>query len=146
MQRHQRSFFGQKVGMIFDSANWDHEYAYLTFVRKKEGGTWEKPSNGEGKRVKLNMGELVMMNKVLGGTLDRWSTVHSFKEQKTTISCSKNAKKAGEIWMNVDKYAKNLRSPETDILQMILNHIISEKIVNATVPKKIERNSVHESK
>ena len=138
MERHQRSFFGQKVGMIFDSANWDHEYAYLTFVRKKNDGTWEKPSNGEGKRVKLNMGELIMVIKVLEGSLDRWSTVHSFKEQRSSISCSKNPSKQGEIWINVDKYAKNLRSPESDILQMILNHIIAEKIANATVPRKIE--------
>ena len=89
MQKHQRSFFGQKVGMIFDSGNWDHEYAYITFLRKKESGTWEKPSNGEGKRIKVNLGELIMLSKVLDGSLDRWSTVHSFKEIKTTISCAK---------------------------------------------------------
>ena len=138
MQRHQRSFFGQKVGLIFDSAQWDREYSYLTFVRKKDSGIWEKPSNGEGKRIKLNLGELIMITKVLNGCTDRWSTVHSFKESKTTISCSKNANNAGEFWLNVDKYSKSLRSPESDILRMILVHIIEEKITRATVPKKIE--------
>ena len=139
MERHQRSFFGQKVGMIFDSGMWNDDCSYFTLLRKKESGTWEKPSNGEGKRIKVNLGELVMMGKVLDGTLDRFSTVHSFKEIKTSISFAKNANKAGEIWMNVDKYAKNLKSPETDILRMILKHIIKEKIVRATVPKKKEQ-------
>ena len=138
MERHQRSFFGQKIGLIFDSGMWDDEYSYFTLLRKKESGTWEKPSNGEGKRIKVNLGELVMMGKVLEGTLPRFSTVHSFKDLKTSISFAQNVNKAGEIWMNVDKYAKNLRSPETDILRMILNHIIKEKIVRATVPRKIE--------
>jgi hypothetical protein len=135
MQRHQRSFFGQKVGMIFDSGKWDENCSYLTFLRKMDSGVWEKPSLSQGKKIKLNLGELIMIHKVLEGTLDRWATVHRFKEIQTTISFAKNKHKAGEFWVNVDTYAKNLRSPETDILLMILTHIIKEKIVRATVYK-----------
>ncbi|MBN2155262.1 MAG: hypothetical protein JW776_04415 [Candidatus Lokiarchaeota archaeon] len=138
MQRHQRSFFGQKVGMIFDSGKWDEDYAYLTFLRKKNDGTWEKPTLKEGKYVKLNLGELILFRKVLDGTSERWSTVHSFNGTKTTISIQKHAQNSGEIWINVDTYGKNLRSPETDILEMLLKHIIKEKIVRATVRKVID--------
>ena len=141
MERHQRSFFGQKVGMIFDSGMWNDDCAYLSFLRKKESGIWEKPSQGEGKKIKLNLGELIMVEKVLTGNLSKWSTVHRFKEQTTSISVNRktDSNTQNEVWMNVSRYAKNLRSPETEILGMILKHIIKEKIVRATIPRKIEQ-------
>ena len=140
MERHQKSFFGQKVGLIFDSGDWAHDSSYFTFVRKKEGGIWEKPSRGEGRKIKLNLGELIMLEKVLAGTISKWSTVHRFNEQSTSITVSRKADSAqNEVWINITGYAKNLRSPEIDILGMMLKHIIKEKIVRATVPRKMEQ-------
>ena len=80
--------------------------------------------------IKLNLGELIMVLKVLQGNLDRWSTVHRFNEIQTSISIAKHVR---EFWINVDKYAKNLWSPEIDILCKMLDHVINEKIVRATV-------------
>ena len=140
MERHQKSFFGQKVGLIFDSGDWTHDSSYFTFVRKKEDGTWEKPSKREGRKIKLNLGELIMLEKVLTGTIPKWSTVHRFKEQSTSITVNRKSDSTqNEVWINITGYAKSLRSPETDILGMILKHIIKEKIVRATVPRKMEQ-------
>jgi hypothetical protein len=110
MDRQQRSFFGQKVGMIFDSEIWNDDCAYISFLRKKDTGIWEKPSKGEGKKIKLNLGELIMLQKVVNGDLEKWSTFHKFNNQTTSISVSnkRNDSPINEVWVNVSGYGKNL--------------------------------------
>jgi hypothetical protein len=130
MERHSRSFFGQKIGMLFDSGSWDYEYVYLTFLKKLESGTWEKPSKGKGKKIKINLGEQILIAKVLSGELPKWNAVHSFKEQTTSISVNRDEKEG--IWIRVGSYRKRLVSPETDILLKLMEHIINEKIMYAT--------------
>ncbi|MHA1819507.1 MAG: hypothetical protein ACTSU2_09955 [Promethearchaeota archaeon] len=131
MRRHQRSFFGQKVGMIFDSGDYTQENIYLTFIRKLEDDSWEKPSLKQGKKIKLNLGEILMFRSVLMGTLDKWTTVHKYDDNATSISIS-HGKQREEIWFNVERYSKNLQPPETEILLLILTHVIEEKIKYAT--------------
>ena len=146
MKRHVRSFFGQKTGIIFDSDDQSSEYAYMTFIRKQQNGIWEKPSERQGKKIKLNLGELIMIRRVLAGLDDKWSTVHTFKEQKTfkeiktQISVSRNINDRKQIWMNVDSYSKNIKLPETEIFQLLLNHIIDEKITYSTGNKVNKSN------
>ena len=52
MKRHSQSFFGQKTGIILDSADWDNPCIFMTFIRKLTHDNWEKPSENQGtKRV-----------------------------------------------------------------------------------------------
>jgi hypothetical protein len=141
MKRHTRSFFGQKTGIIFDSGDYTQESVYLTFIKKLPSEIWEKPSEGQGIKIKMNLGELIMIRRVLMFMDDRWSTVHKYNEEQTSISVNRNNPEEEEIWISVDKgkdkdkYSKNLRPPETEILLMLLNHVLEEKIANATVPQ-----------
>ncbi len=111
MKRHIRSFFGQKTGIIFDSDDQSSEYAYMTFIKKQSSGIWEKPSERQGKKIKLNLGELIMIRRVLAGLDEKWSTIHTFKEEKTQISVSRNNNNREQIWINVDSYSKNIKLP-----------------------------------
>lgn len=90
MKRHNKSFFGQKTGLIFYSDDQSSEYVYMTFIKKQENGIWEKPSERQGKKIKLNLGELIMIRRVFAGLDDKWSTFHTFNDEKTQISVSRN--------------------------------------------------------
>ena len=140
MKRHIRSFFGQKTGIIFDSDDQSSEYSYVTFIRKQQNGIWEKPSERQGKKIKLNLGELIMIRRVLAGLDEKWSTIHTFKEEKTQISVSRNINDREQIWINADSYSKNIKLPETEIFQLLLNHIIDEKIIYSTCNKPNKSN------
>ncbi|MHA1728820.1 MAG: hypothetical protein ACTSWY_08820, partial [Promethearchaeota archaeon] len=107
---------------------------------KSENGTWEKPSERQGKKIKLNLGELIMIQKVLAGINERWSTVHKFNDEQTSISFNTDKNDRKQIWINVDSYRKNLREPETDLLLMLVQHIIKEKIEHATGLQKQGNN------
>lgn len=132
MKRHQRSFFGQKSGIIFDSGDYDQEYVYITFLKKISENLWEKPSEKQGKKIKLNLGELIMIRRVLMGIDNKWSTVHKFKDEQTIINFSKDQNNTEQIWINVDTYRKNLRPPETEIFLLLIAHVIDEKIEYST--------------
>ena len=68
----------------------------------------------------------------MAGLDDKWSTIHTFKEEKTQISVSRNNNNREQIWINADSYSKNIKLPETEIFQLLLNHIIDEKITYST--------------
>ena len=82
---HRKMFFGQNVGMMLQSPSWHDPYIFLTFIRKKEDNSWEKPSSGEGKVLKFSLEEMVMMLEVIRGESSSWSTIHKFKEEHTAI-------------------------------------------------------------
>jgi len=139
MKRHSRSFFGQKSGIIFDSGEYTQESIYLTFIKKGNNDVWEKPSEGQGVKIKLNLGEIIMIRRVLMCMDEKWSSVHKFNDDQTSISVNRTSPDSEEIWIAIDrgsdKYRKNIAPPETEILLLLLNHIIDEKIANATVPQ-----------
>jgi hypothetical protein len=112
----------------------------MTFIKKQQNGIWEKPSENQGKKIKLNLGELIMIRRVLSGLDDKWSTIHTFKEEKTQISVSRNKNNQEQIWINADSYSKNIKLPETEIFQLLLNHIIDEKIIYSTCNKGSRTN------
>ncbi|MFX0029011.1 MAG: hypothetical protein ACFE8B_07370 [Candidatus Hermodarchaeota archaeon] len=89
-------------------------------------------SNGEGKTVKCGLEEIVMILEVLEKKIKTWSTVHSFKEEKTPISI--NWEGDSKIWFNVGDYPKMLSFPQIKILKLLLNHILEEKIIFSTTP------------
>ncbi|MFW9873134.1 MAG: hypothetical protein ACFFG0_08545 [Candidatus Thorarchaeota archaeon] len=124
------SFFGQSTGMFIQSFSKSEPHIFLRFIKKKGDGTWEKLSAREGKSIKCSLEELIMMLKVLNRELTSWSTVHSFKEQKTPISIKWDGEK---IWINVGEYPKMLNVSQIELLRLLMTHLLFEKIEFATV-------------
>lgn len=140
MNKHNVSFFGKQVGVILDSVASSEPFIFLRFLKKKGNDEWEKPSKQEGRTIKLSIEELIMIHKVFKKELKDWKTYHSFKdEKKTPISVNWNEKNDG-IWFNIEGYNKIFASPQIDYLEMLLKHIIKEKIVLAT-GKEIKKES-----
>ncbi|KKM86448.1 hypothetical protein LCGC14_1278860, partial [marine sediment metagenome] len=102
----------------------------LRFIRKKESGTWEKPSLGEGKTIKCSLEEIIMILSVLRRRIKSWSTVHVFKEEKTPISIKWEVE--SKIWFNISDYPKMLTTAQIEILALLMEHILAEKIEFAT--------------
>ncbi|KKM82904.1 hypothetical protein LCGC14_1314770 [marine sediment metagenome] len=127
---HNQSFFGQSTGMILQSSSKKEPFIFMRFIKKKENGVWEKSSIGEGKTIKCNMEEMVMILEVLKKNIKSWSTVHSFKDDKTSISI--NWEGESKMWFNVGDYPKIMNFAQVEILKMLLEHILKEKIENAT--------------
>jgi len=128
--KHNKSFFGQSTGMFLQSSLKTDPFIFLRFIKKKESGTWEKPSIGEGKTIKCGLEEIVMILKVLKKNSKGWSTVHVFKEEKTPISIKWEGE--NKIWFNVSNYPKMLTIPQIEILVLLMEHILAEKIEFAT--------------
>ena len=126
-------FFGQKSAMILDSGDWAKPYIFLRFLKKKPTNTWEKPSQGEGKALKINLLEIVAMLKVCTNKTPKWQTVHKSQKGSTSISIERQNE---DIVFMISGYAKPLKGPEVDIFTDLLAHIYSEKIANATGPSK----------
>lgn len=118
--------------MFIQTPSKSEPFIFLKFIKKKNNGTWEKMSNGEGKTIKCGLEEIVMMLEVLNKKKKTWSTVHSFKEGKTPISI--NWEGDSKVWFNVGDYPKMLGFTQIEILKLLLNHILEEKIIFSTIP------------
>ncbi|MFX0081479.1 MAG: hypothetical protein ACFE94_06985 [Candidatus Hodarchaeota archaeon] len=129
---HSQSFFGQSTGMFIQSSSKSESFIFMKFIKKKNNGTWEKLSNGEGKTIKCGLEEIVMILEVLKKKSNSWSTVHSFKDEKTQISL--NWEGDNKLWFNVGDYPKMLIFTQIEILRLLLTHILEEKIEFSTVP------------
>jgi len=139
VDKHNQSFFGQSTGMFIQSSSKNEPFIFLQFIKKKETDTWEKLSLKEGKTIKCNLEEIVMMLRVLEGKAKSWSTVHVFKEEKTSISVSWEGE--AKLWFNVGDYPKMLKFAQIEILRRLIDHILQEKIEFATVSSS--KNSNH---
>ena len=129
MNHHNYSFFGQKTGMLLDSAEINQPCLYLRFLKKKQDGSWEKPSQGEGKNIKLNLLEMIAILRIFRTQNTKWSTVHKFGEETTSITVEN---KNNIISFMISGYVKQLKYPESVLFTDLLDHIYHEKIVNAT--------------
>ena len=132
MEHHRQSFFGQKTGLLLDSANITDPFMYLRFLRKKPSGQWEKPSLKEGKNIKVNLLEIIQVLRVFSSNSAKWSTVHKFGEENTSITVEHSN---GTVNFFVSGYNKHFKFPETKLFADILSHIYHEKIENATGSK-----------
>ncbi len=135
---HNKSFFGQKNALILDSPSKNTSFIFFTCIKKKENGTWEKISKNEGKKVKCELEDMVMILEVLSQKSDAWSTVHTFNEEKTTISFKWDKEKNHTLWLNIGNYSKMLNFTQVKIFKLLLKHILKEKIAFATVPKNLK--------
>ncbi len=133
---HSQSFFGQNTGLIINSSSREEPYIFLTCIKRKSDGIWEKPSLNEGKVIKCSLEELVMILQVLNRKTLNWQTIHDYKDNKTSISFGWEDDKAQILWINIGNYSKMLNFAQTEILRLLILHILKEKIKYATSSKK----------
>ncbi|MHA1508743.1 MAG: hypothetical protein ACTSO6_08580, partial [Promethearchaeota archaeon] len=62
---HIKTFYGQKSSITLTSPSKSTPYIFLSCINRKEDGTWEKTSEGEGKTVKLSIEEIICILEVL---------------------------------------------------------------------------------
>jgi hypothetical protein len=132
--KHSYPFFGTDSGIILQSSSKDQDYIFLTCLKKKADGSWEKLKKREGKIIKCGLEEMVMILRVLTNQSPSWSTVHNFKEDKTQISFNWGEDKNKEkiLWISIGSYKKLLRISQIEIFRLLLDHLLKEKIESAT--------------
>ncbi|MHA1756932.1 MAG: hypothetical protein ACTSVV_09195 [Promethearchaeota archaeon] len=143
---HFQSFFGQNTGIIVMSPSKEEPFILIRFIKKKDINTWERPSAGEGKIIKISMEEIVMILEVLNKNLFNWTTYHSFKNNRTKISFSWENNGEERFWITIDNYSKMLTIPQAEILKMLLKHILKEKIKHATILRQKTDNQIKNNK
>ena len=131
--KHNKAFFGSKTAMIFSSSSKEDEFVYITCIRKKDSGDWEKTSLKEGKNIRLSLIEIIQLWEVFARAEESWSTVHKFEDMETKISFKW---KDNELWGNINKYAKKFNIAETKLLKLIFDHLIEEKVKFGTEGKQ----------
>jgi hypothetical protein len=136
MDQHTQNFFGQKTGLMISTDAKENPYLFIRCIKKKANGDWEKYS--ESKNVKLSLLEIVSINDVLNKKRKLWSTFHSYNEIKTPISFTWDDHDPDLLWINIDEYSRPLNYPETELLRLLIIHILDEKIIFATVRKEIQ--------
>ena len=134
VNKHSQSFFGQSTGLTLVSSSKSEPFIFLKCIKKKPDGSWEKPSLGEGKTIKCNLDEIVMILEVLKKNQDAWSSFHNFNDVKTQISFKWEDAAKKKLLIYIGKYSKMLNFAQTEIFRMIMEHLINEKIEFATAP------------
>ncbi len=132
MNHHNYSFFGQKTGLLLDSAEINQPCLYLRFLKKNQDGSWDKPSLGQGKNIKLNLLEMIAILRIFRTENSKWSTVHKFGEDTTSITVENKNK---IISFMISGYAKQLKFPESILFTDLLDYIYQEKLIYATGSK-----------
>ena len=92
---------------------------------------------GEGNELKgrtvINPPIPSMILEVLKRNQTSWSSFHNFKDKKTQISFKWEDDTKQRLLIYIGKYSKMLNFAQTEILRMLLEHIIQEKIEFATI-------------
>ena len=132
VDKHSQSFFGQSTGITVLSPSRSDPYLYFKCIQKKQNGSWEKPSAGEGKTIKCNLDEIIMILQVLKKNQKVWSSFHNFKDSKTQISFKWDEKNDKKLMIRIGKYSKVLSYSQIELLRLLLKHILKEKIEYAT--------------
>ena len=139
MDRHNKSFFGQKTGMILDSDNKDQPFIFFRFIKKRQDNNWEKFK--EGKTVRLSLEELINILEVLKENQNEWKTMHTFENESTNIEVHWEKGNRRALSIRAGPYKKMLYEAEILLLEMLLKHILKEKIAFSTVLKFNKSNS-----
>jgi hypothetical protein len=142
VDKHSQSFFGQSTGLTLLSSSKSDSFIFLKCIKKKPDGSWEKPSLGEGKTIKCNLDEIVMILEVLQRNNDSWSSYHNFNEVKTQISFKWENEAKKKLLIYIGNYSKMLNFAQTEIFRLLLKHILEEKIENATILNLTPRKAV----
>ncbi len=146
-ESHSKTFFGQNTALFLNSSSMTDPFLFIRCFKRKANGQWEKPSNNEGKAIKCSLEEIIMMLQVLNRKLLNWTSFHTYKNNKTPISFGWEDDKTKTLWINIANYSKMLNFSQTEILRLLLEHILKEKIKYATImnnnrlKKKTEKNT-----
>lgn len=143
MKHHRLSFFGKRVGMLFDSSKWDLAQIFIRFIKKKENGVWEKPSAQEGKVIKFNLLEIISIIEVLDHPGTKWSTLHRFQNESTPITFKHKGK---NLQIQLPGYQKYLNLNEVTLFLDLLKHVYQEKVIYSTNGKQNLYNNKFNSK
>ncbi|MHA1319672.1 MAG: hypothetical protein ACTSQ1_07610 [Promethearchaeota archaeon] len=135
VDKHSQSFFGQSTGLTLLSSLKSDSFIFFKCIKKKPDGSWEKPSLGEGKTIKCNLDEIVMILDVLQRNSDSWSSYHNFNDVKTQISFKWEDGAKKKLLIYIGNYSKMLNFSQTEIFRLLLKHILEEKIEFATISK-----------
>ena len=145
VEKHSQSFFGQSTGLTLLSSSKSDSFIFFKCIKKKPDGSWEKPSLGEGKTIKCNLDEIVMILDVLQRNSDSWSSYHNFNDVKTQISFKWEDGVKKKLLIYIGNYSKMLNFAQTEIFRLLLEHILQEKIEYATIvninPRKASKNN-----
>ena len=142
VDKHSQSFFGQSTGLTLLSSSKSDSFIFFKCIKKKPDGSWEKPSLGEGKTIKCNLDEIVMILEVLQRNCDSWSSYHNFNEVKTQISFKWENEDKKKLLIYIGNYSKMLNFAQTEIFRLLLKHILKEKIEYATIVNINPRKAV----
>jgi hypothetical protein len=129
---HIKTFYGQKRSVRVTSPSKQVPYIFLSCINRKDDGSWEKPSEGEGKTVRLSIEEIICILEVLNRRSANWRGYHVFKERKTEIYVGWQDESRQVLLIRIGEYNKKLRFPNLNFLTLMLDHILSEKIEFAT--------------
>jgi len=132
VDKHSQSFFGKSSGLTIQSSSRNEPFIFLKCIKKKADGLWEKPSKGEGKTIKCSLDELIMISEVLHKRLENWVGYHNFNDTKTQITFKWENERKERLYINIGSYSKMLSFSQIEILRLLLNHMLSEKIEYAT--------------
>ena len=135
VDKHSQSFFGQSTGLTLLSSLKSDSFIFFKCIKKKPDGSWEKPSLGEGKTIKCNLDEIVMILDVLQRNSDSWASYHNFNDVKTQISFKWEDGAKKKLLIYIGNYSKMLNFSQTEIFRLLLKHILEEKIEFATISK-----------
>ncbi len=135
VDKHSQSFFGQSTGLTLLSSSKSDSFIFFKCIKKKPDGSWEKPSLGEGKTIKCNLDEIIMILEVLQRNSDSWSSFHNFNDVKTQISFKWEDGAKKKLLIYIGNYSKMLNFSQTEIFRLLLKHILDEKIEFATISK-----------
>ncbi|GAF90585.1 unnamed protein product, partial [marine sediment metagenome] len=95
--KHLQNFFGKNTSMFVQSTSKLDPFLFLQFITKKKNGVWEKPSSGEGLRLRCNLDEIIMIKEVLKGKFKSWSTKLTFKGKDVGIALKWDDNSKGRI-------------------------------------------------
>ncbi|MFX1568896.1 MAG: hypothetical protein ACFFCV_11090 [Promethearchaeota archaeon] len=145
---HTKTFYGQKTSVRVTSPSKQVPYIFLTCTKRKNDGSWEKSSEGEGKTVRLSIEEIICIIEVLNRRSANWRGYHIFKDRKTEIYVGWEDDSRQFLRVKIGEYNKRLRFPNLNFLTLMLDHILSEKIEFATSgtfeAKSIEKEETDE--
>ena len=119
--------------MILQSSSKSDSVTYATFIKKKDEQNWEKPSQSEGKKIKMSLEELAVIYRLLEKKVESWKGFHSYEGTKTSIEL--NWSGDDEIQIKVDQYLKPIKGGQLDILRLFVKHLLKEKVEFATESK-----------
>ncbi|MFX1375248.1 MAG: hypothetical protein ACFFA0_05500 [Promethearchaeota archaeon] len=129
---HTKTFFGQKSSLVISCPAKMVPYIFLSCINRKDDGSWEKTSKGEGKTIKLSIEEIICIIEVLHRRSANWRGFHVFKDRKTEIYVGWEDESRQVIKIKIGDYEKKMRFPNLKLLTLMLEHILNEKIEFAT--------------